>query len=111
MGLDTRGNWAEQFKSEVQHYTIYIHVVILMFIYQLAITTALQEQRGGQNIVFLFYALVTDVIVYGIGLASLELALIFTNLTACGFSREAIMVSISTFQLKYMFTIAEPEKP
>ncbi|KAF9111204.1 hypothetical protein BGX27_005234 [Mortierella sp. AM989] len=107
MGVKTRKDFVQLLLSEIGHYKVYFYAVIPLLVVDMVLYSAVTDSHGGHSIFLHFYAFVVDLILYRFGLISLGLALVYLDLVACGFNREALIDRFSTFKFKDIFTTTE----
>ncbi|KAG0199963.1 hypothetical protein BGX28_006870 [Mortierella sp. GBA30] len=101
--------YGTQLWTETVHYAGYIVVAILLFLANAAVDTAVTEGHK-VTLVFFGYKCLIGIFVYGFAFAALELAMIYLDLTACGYSRSALIEHIEDFKLDNVFASFFPSQ-
>ncbi|KAF8925296.1 hypothetical protein BGZ58_000927 [Dissophora ornata] len=115
IGIKTREEYGRHLLAEAQHYQAsftYIYAIIPLSIVSAVLNIAITHTRTreGVSVILLFYTYVANLLLYGWVLVFIELTLIYMDLIACGFSREALMGHFAEFQSQSFFAPQSPEK-
>ncbi|KAI8598685.1 hypothetical protein EDD21DRAFT_356144 [Dissophora ornata] len=93
IGIKTREEYGRHLLAEAQHYQ-----------------ASFVCSGCSVSVILLFYTYVANLLLYGWVLVFIELTLIYMDLIACGFSREALMGHFAEFQSQSFFAPQSPEK-
>lgn len=116
MGSKPLTEYWNQLLTEIHHHRNHLYgILVLLFLNVVCFRIQDSTTTYMPSTVMIMYAYATDCILYGVVVIWVELTLIYTDLTACGFSRDALSKHFAEVELETLLQVsfgqaAEPAK-